>query len=282
MIKKYKPTSPGRRGMSVVDKTMLADKPAGKHLLSKKTKRAGRGRQTGTITVRHQGGGVKRRFRKIDMKMNKYDVPAKVVSLEYDPNRSAFIALLSYRDGEKRYVIATDGMNVGDIVVSSRDNVDIKSGNRTLLKNIPQGTVISNLEIKPGKGAQMVRSAGSSAQILAKEEKYVNVLLASGEIRKFLSIASATIGQVSNSDHKNVVIGKAGKSRMLNRRPTVRGSVMNPVDHPHGGGEGRQKIGIRGGPKTPWGKRALGLKTRKKKKQSDKYIIRRRKKKSRS
>lgn len=277
MIKKYRPTSPGRRGMSVVDKSMLAKKPGAKRLLSKKTKRAGRGRQDGTITVRHQGGGVKRRFRQIDMKMDKYEIPAKVAALEYDPNRSAFIALLNYKDGEKRYIIAAEGMKAGDIIVSSKNAVEIKPGNRTLLKHIPQGSIISNLEVKVGKGSQMARSAGSSAQILAKEEKYVNVLLASGEVRKFLSVVSATIGQVSNSDHKNIVVGKAGKSRMLNKRPAVRGSVMNPVDHPHGGGEGKQKIGIRGGPKTPWGKRALGKKTRKKKKMSNKYIVKRRK-----
>jgi len=279
MIKKYKPTSPGRRGMSVVDKTSLAKKPAGKKLFKKFSKRAGRSRQTGTITVRHQGGGAKRRFRDIDFKMNKYGIPAKVASLEYDPNRSAFIALLHYRDGEKRYILAVNKMEVGDIVISDIKEVEAKIGNRTLLKHIPQSTVISSIELKPEKGAQLARSAGSSAQILAKEGKYVNVLLASGEIRKIIETASATIGQVSNLDHKNVVIGKAGKARHLNKRPVVRGSVMNPVDHPHGGGEGKQKIGLRGGPKTPWGKRALGLKTRKKNKQSNKFIIRGRKKK---
>lgn len=278
MIKKYKPTSPGRRGMSVIDKTGLAKKPAGKNLLSKKVKRAGRSSQTGKITVRHQGGGVKRRFRAIDFKMNKYDIPAKVASIEYDPNRSAFIALLNYADGEKRYILAVEGMRIGESVVSSLGNVEIKPGNRTLLKNIPQGTFICNVEMKPLKGAQVLRSAGASGQILAKEGKYANVLLASGEVRKFFSEVSATIGQISNVDHKNVVVGKAGKSRFMNKRPAVRGSVMNPVDHPHGGGEGKQKIGLRGGPKTPWGKRALGPKTRKKHKQSDKYIIRRRKK----
>lgn len=277
MIKKYRPTSPGRRQMSVVDKTSLAKKPAGKALFAKFSKRAGRGRQVAKITVRHQGGGVKRRFRIIDFKMNKFGVPAKVASLEYDPNRSAFIALLNYTDGEKRYVLAVDGIKVGDTIVSNTENVEIKLGSRTILKNIPLGTVISNIELKPGKGGQMARSAGTSAQILAKEGKYVNVLLASGEVRKILDLAAATIGQVSNLDHKNIVVGKAGKSRYLNIRPAVRGSVMNPNDHPHGGGEGKQKIGIVGGPKTPWGKRAMGLKTRKKKEMSNKYIVKRRK-----
>lgn len=277
MIKKYRPTSPGRRQMSVVDKTSLAKKPAGKALFAKFSNRAGRGRQNAKITVRHQGGGVKRRFRLIDFKMNKFGVPAKVASLEYDPNRTAFIALLNYFDGEKRYALAVDGMKTGDTIISNLENVEIKPGNRTAIKNIPLGTVISNIELKPGKGGQLARSAGSSAQILAKEGKYANVLLASGEIRKILESNFATIGQVSNLDHKNAVIGKAGKSRYLNIRPAVRGSVMNPVDHPHGGGEGRQKIGIIGGPKTPWGKRAMGKKTRKKKKLSNKYIVKRRK-----
>lgn len=280
MIKKYKPTSPGRRGMSVVDKTSLAKKPEGKSLIKGKSKRAGRGRQSGKITTRHQGGGVKRNYRAIDFKMNKYDIPAKVASLEYDPNRSSFIALLNYADGEKRYVLAVEGMKVGDTVISSLGEIEAKNGNRGSLKNIPQGAVISNIELKIGKGGQIVRSAGSSGQILAKEGKYVNVQLASGEVRKILQDCSATIGQVSNVDYKNVVIGKAGKARYLNKRPEVRGSVMNPVDHPHGGGEGKQKIGLRGGPKTPWGKRALGLKTRKKKKQSNKYIIKGRKRRN--
>ncbi|MFH1175543.1 MAG: 50S ribosomal protein L2 [bacterium] len=281
MIKKYNPTSPARRQMSVVDKSDLASKPQAKSLLIKNKRRAGRSLQTGKITVRHQGGGLKRRLRVIDFKMNKLGIPAKVASLEYDPNRSSFIALLNYKDGEKRYVIAVDGMKVGDIVVSDNKAVEVKIGNRTLLKHIPQGSVISNIELRPGKGGQIVRSAGSSAQILAKEGKYVNVQLASGEVRKIIETASATIGQVSNTDHKNVVIGKAGKSRYMNVRPTVRGSVMNPVDHPHGGGEGKQKIGLRGGPKTPWGKKAYGKKTRRKKKLSSKFILSPRKKKSR-
>jgi len=280
MIKKYKPTSPGRRGMSVVDKTSLAQKPVGKALIKGKSKRAGRGRQSGKITTRHQGGGVKKNYRKIDFKMKKYDIPAKISSLEYDPNRSSFIALLNYADGEKRYVLAVEGMKIGDTVISSLGEIEVKNGNRGLLKNIPQGAIISNIELKIGKGGQIVRSAGSSSQILAKEGKYANVQLASGEVRKILQDCSATIGQVSNVDFKNVVIGKAGKARHLNRRPEVRGSVMNPIDHPHGGGEGKQKIGLRGGPKTPWGKRAMGKKTRKNKKQSNKYIIKGRKRRN--
>ena len=236
--------------------------------------KAGRNVQ-GRITVRHRGGGAKRKYRIIDFKRNKDDIPAKVAAIEYDPNRSANIALLHYADGEKRYIICPNGLKVGDTVVSG-PNSDIKVGNALPLKNIPMGTVIHNIELQPGKGGQLVRSAGNSAQLMAKEGKYAQVRLPSGEVRQVRAECRATIGQVGNVDHENITIGKAGRKRHMGIRPTVRGSVMNPVDHPHGGGEGRAPIG-RPSPVTPWGKPTLGYKTRKKNKESDKYIIKRRK-----
>ncbi|KRW91245.1 50S ribosomal protein L2 [Alicyclobacillus tengchongensis] len=272
-IKKYRPTSPGRRFMSVSTfEEITTDKPE-KSLLVPLKNRAGRNNQ-GKITVRHQGGGHKRQYRLIDFKRNKDGVPAKVATIEYDPNRSARIALLHYRDGEKRYIIAPHGLKVGDIIVSG-ENADIRVGNALPLSSIPVGTVIHNIELKPGKGGQLARAAGASAQLMAKEGNYAQVRLASGEVRKVRVECRATIGQVGNLDHENINIGKAGRSRWLNRRPTVRGSVMNPVDHPHGGGEGRAPIG-RKSPMSPWGKPTLGKKTRKKNHRTDKYIVRRR------
>ncbi|TDY42804.1 LSU ribosomal protein L2P [Alicyclobacillus sacchari] len=272
-IKKYRPTSPGRRFMSVSTfEEITTDKPE-KSLLVPLKKRAGRNNQ-GKITVRHQGGGHKRQYRLIDFKRNKDGVPAKVATIEYDPNRSARIALLHYRDGEKRYIIAPHGLKVGDVIVSG-ENADIRVGNALPLSSIPVGTVIHNIELKPGKGGQLARAAGASAQLMAKEGDYAQVRLASGEVRRVRVECRATVGQVGNLDHENINIGKAGRSRWLNRRPTVRGSVMNPVDHPHGGGEGRAPIG-RKSPMSPWGKPTLGKKTRKKNHPTDKYIVRRR------
>ena len=235
--------------------------------------KAGRN-NSGKITVRHQGGGARRKYRIIDFKRNKDGVPAKVASIEYDPNRSANIALLHYADGEKRYIIAPLGLTVGETIVSG-DGADIKVGNALALRNIPVGTMIHCIELKPGKGAQLVRSAGNAAQLMAKEGKYAQVRLPSGEVRLIPISAKATIGQVGNIDHANIQLGKAGRKRHMGIRPTVRGSVMNPCDHPHGGGEGKSPIG-RPGPVTPWGKPALGYKTRKKKNPSNKYIVRRR------
>ena len=274
-IKKYKPTTNGRRGMSTLANDELTNNKPTKGLLVKKTKTGGRNNQ-GRMTVRHIGGGAKRKYRLIDFKRNKFDVPARVTSIEYDPNRSANIALLTYKDGEKRYIIAPASLKVGTIVESG-ESVDIKVGNAMKLKNIPVGTVIHNIELKPGKGAELARSAGASAQILGREDKYVMVRLQSGETRLVLGECMATIGVVGNEDYELVNIGKAGRKRHMGIRPTNRGSVMNPNDHPHGGGEGRTPIG-RKGPVTPWGKPALGLKTRKNKKQSDKLIVTKRKK----
>ena len=272
-IKTYKPTTNGRRGMStLLNEEITTNKPE-KSLLAKKTIKAGRNNQ-GKITVRHQGGGEKRKYRIIDFKRNKFDIEGTVATIEYDPNRSANIALINYKDGEKRYIIAPRGLKVGDKVVAG-ENVDIKTGNALPLKNIPEGTMVHNIELKPGKGGELARSAGASAQILGKEDKYVLVRLSSGEVRKVLGTCLATIGEVGNEDYSLVKIGKAGRTRHMGVRPTVRGSVMNPNDHPHGGGEGRAPVG-RSGPMTPWGKPALGYKTRKKK-ASDKYIVRRRK-----
>ena len=273
-IKNYKPTTPGRRGMSVLSFDEITTNKPEKSLLAKKTKNAGRSK--GKITVRHQGGGEKRKYRIIDFKRNKKDIYGTVASIEYDPNRSANIALINYVDGEKRYIIAPKGLKVGMKVISG-DNVDIKVGNSLPLKNIPEGTLVHNIELQPGKGGELARSAGASAQILGKEDKYVLVRLTSGEVRKILGVCMATIGEVGNEDYSLVKIGKAGRKRHMGVRPTVRGSVMNPNDHPHGGGEGRAPIG-RSGPMTPWGKPALGYKTRKNKKESDKYIVTRRKK----
>jgi len=274
-IKNMKPTTNGQRGMSkLLNEEITTNKPE-KSLLAKKTIKAGRNNQ-GRITVRHQGGGEKRKYRIIDFKRNKFDIVGTVATIEYDPNRSANIALINYVDGEKRYIIAPKGLKVGMKVVSG-ENVDIKVGNALPLMNIPEGTMVHNIELKPGKGGEIARSAGASAQILGKEDKYVLIRLASGEVRKVLGTCMATIGEVGNEDYSLVKIGKAGRKRHMGIRPTVRGSVMNPNDHPHGGGEGRAPIG-RSGPMTPWGKPALGYKTRKKK-ASDKLIVRRRNKK---
>jgi len=272
-IKKFKPTSPGRRQMSTIDYSVLTVDEPYKSLTVPLKKSGGRNNQ-GQVTVRHRGGGQKRLYRLIDFKRDKDQVPAKVASLEYDPNRSAFIALLNYQDGEKRYILAPNEIKVGDIVVSGTD-VDIKPGNALPLENIPTGTLVHNIELKPGKGGQMARSAGSYAQLMAKEGKYAVLRLPSGEMRRVLLQCRATVGQVGNVEQENINIGKAGRSRWLGIRPTVRGVVMNPVDHPHGGGEGKSPVGRN--PVTPWGKPALGAKTRKKKKASDKLIIRRRK-----
>ena len=272
-IRKINPTTPGQRGMTVSEFDEITKKTPEKSLTTDLRSKAGRN-NSGRITVRHQGGGARRKYRIIDFKRNKDGVPAKVASIEYDPNRSANIALLHYADGEKRYIIAPLGLNVGETLVSG-EGADIKVGNAMELKNIPVGTLIHCLELKPGKGAQLVRSAGNAAQLMAKEGKYAQVRLPSGESRLVPLNAKATIGQVGNIDHANIQIGKAGRTRHMGIRPTVRGSVMNPCDHPHGGGEGKSPIG-RPGPVTPWGKPALGYKTRKKKNQSNKYIVRRR------
>ena len=273
-IKNMKPTTPGQRGMSKLHNDEITTNKPEKSLLVSKSKNAGRNNQ-GRITVRHQGGGEKRKYRLIDFKRNKFDIVGTVATIEYDPNRSANIALINYVDGEKRYIIAPKGLKVGMKIVSG-ERVDIKVGNALPLMNIPEGTLVHNIELQPGKGAELARSAGASAQILGKEGKYVLIRLASGEVRKVLGTCMATIGEVGNEDYSLVKIGKAGRKRHMGVRPTVRGSVMNPNDHPHGGGEGRAPIG-RSGPMTPWGKPALGYKTRKKK-ASDKLIIRRRKK----
>ena len=275
-IKKYRPTSPGRRFMSVSTFEEITTEKPEKSLLAPLPKRAGRNHQ-GKITVRHQGGGHKRQYRIIDFKRIKDEIPAKVATIEYDPNRSARIALLNYADGEKRYILAVNGMKVGDTVVSG-PTADIRPGNTLPLVNIPVGTVIHNVELKPGKGAQLVRAAGASAQLMAKEGEYAHVRLTSGEVRLVRLECRATIGQVGNLDHENINIGKAGRSRWLGHRPTVRGVVMNPVDHPHGGGEGRAPVG-RKSPMSPWGKPTLGKKTRKKNHPTNKYIVRRRKSK---
>ncbi|GBF12040.1 50S ribosomal protein L2 [Tepidibacillus infernus] len=274
-IKKYKPTSAGRRGMSVLTfEEITTDKPE-KSLLAPLNKNAGRNNQ-GKITVRHQGGGHKRKYRIIDFKRNKDNVIGRVATIEYDPNRSANIALINYADGEKRYILAPLGLKVGD-QIESGPNADIKIGNALPLENIPVGTVIHNIELKPGKGGQLARAAGAEAQLLGKDGDYVIIRLGSGEVRMIRKECRATVGQVGNLDHENVTIGKAGRSRWLGKRPTVRGVVMNPNDHPHGGGEGKAPIG-RKSPVSPWGKPTLGYKTRKKNKASDKYIVRRRKK----
>ena len=272
-IKRFKPTTPSRRNMAVTDYSVLSKVAPERSLLEPMNKTAGRN-NTGRITVRHHGGGNRTKYRVIDFKRNKLDVPAKVMTLEYDPNRTAFIALIQYEDGEKSYIIAPDGLKVGYIVMNG-PNADIKPGNALPLSAIPVGTVIHNIELYPGKGGQLVRSAGNFAQLIAKEGKYGLVRLPSGELRNVPLNCYATIGQVSNVDHDNVKIGKAGKKRHMGWRPTVRGSVMNPVDHPHGGGEGKSPVG-RPGPVTPWGKPALGYKTRNKHKASDKFIVRRR------
>ena len=274
-IRVYKPMTAGTRQRSVLTSEEITKTTPEKSLTVTKKKTNGRNNQ-GKITVRHRGGGVKRKYRLIDFKRRKDGVTALVSAIEYDPNRSANIALITYKDGEKAYIIAPKGLTVGT-VVESGENVDIKVGNALPIMNIPVGTVIHNIELKPGKGAALARSAGASAQILGREDKYVLIRLSSGETRKILGTCRATIGVVGNEDYSLVKIGKAGRTRHKGFRPTVRGSVMNPNDHPHGGGEGRAPIG-RSGPMTPWGKPALGYKTRKNKKASDKYLVSRRKK----
>ena len=274
-IKNYKPNTPGTRGMSTLINTEITKKTPTKSLLVKKSKTGGRNNQ-GKITVRHIGGGVRRKYRLIDFKRNKDGVIGNVASIEYDPNRSANIALINYMDGEKRYIIAPLNLKVGD-KIESGVNTDIKIGNALPLENIPVGTMVHNVELNPGAGAKLARSAGSGVQILGKEGKYVIIRLKSGETRKVLGTCRATIGEVGNTDYELVSLGKAGRKRHMGIRPTVRGSVMNPNDHPHGGGEGRAPVG-RAQPMTPWGKPALGLKTRKTKKASEKLIMTRRKK----
>ena len=272
-IKKYNPTSPGRRFMSVSAFEEITTNKPEKSLLAPIKKTGGRNVH-GRITVRHIGGGAKQKYRIIDFKRNKDGIPAKVATIEYDPNRTANIALLHYADGEKRYILAPYGMQVGDTILSG-ETADIKPGNALEIKNIPVGTMIHNIERKPGKGGQIARSAGNAAQLMAKEGAYAQVRLPSGEVRMIPMNAKATIGQVGNLDSENVNIGKAGRKRHMGVRPTVRGSVMNPCDHPHGGGEGKSPIG-RPGPVTPWGKPALGYKTRKKKNPTSKFIVKRR------
>ncbi len=271
-IRKINPITPGQRFMTVSSFEEITRKTPERSLVEDKKKNAGRN-VTGKITVRHQGGGARQKYRIIDFKRNKDNVPAKVFSVEYDPNRSANIALLHYLDGEKRYIIAPLGLKVGDMIVSG-ETADIKVGNALPIANIPVGTMIHCIELKPGKGAQLVRSAGNAAQLMAKEGAYAQVRLPSGEVRLIPMNAKATIGQVGNIDHANIQIGKAGRKRHMGVRPTVRGSVMNPCDHPHGGGEGKSPIG-KAGPVTPWGKPALGYKTRKHKNPTNKYIVRR-------
>ena len=272
-IKAYKPTSNGRRNMTALTKEEITTSTPEKSLLAKKKKKGGRNNM-GQITTRHHGGGHKRKYRVIDFKRNKDGVPGKVATIEYDPNRSANIALINYADGEKRYILAPKGLEVGTVIVSG-ETTDVKVGNCMEMGNMPEGTTIHIFEMHPGKGGQLARSAGVSAQILGSEEKYVIVRLQSGEVRKFLKKCRATVGAVGNEDHGLVNYGKAGRMRWKGVRPTVRGSVMNPNDHPHGGGEGKTSIG-RKAPLTPWGKKALGVKTRNSKKHSNRLIVRRR------
>ena len=272
-IKKYKPTTPGRRGMTGLTFEEITKSTPERSLIENLNKKGGRN-NTGRITTRHHGGGHKQQYRVIDFKRNKDGIKATVKAIEYDPNRNANIALLFYVDGEKRYILAPKGLEVGMEVISGQ-NTDIKVGNALEMKHIPEGTVVHNIELQPGKGGQLARAAGVSAQILAVEDKYVTVRLASGEMRKILSNCHATIGVVGNEDYSLINLGKAGRTRWMGVRPTVRGSVMNPVDHPHGGGEGRSPVG-RKSPMTPWGKKAMGVKTRKLKKKSNELIVRRR------
>ena len=272
-IKVYKPTINSRRNMSVVDYSGLSKVAPEKSLLAPLNKKAGRN-SYGRITVRHRGGGNRRKYRIIDFKRNKFDVEAIVKTIEYDPNRSAFIALIEYEDGEKSYILAPEGLKVGYKVVAG-ENVDIWPGNALPLTSIPVGTIVHNVELYPGRGAQLARSAGNMAQLMAREDGYALLRLPSNELRRVPETCMATVGQVSNPDHFNVKIGKAGRKRNMGWRPTVRGSVMNPNDHPHGGGEGKSPVG-RPGPVTPWGKPALGYKTRKKHHRTDKFIVKRR------
>jgi large subunit ribosomal protein L2 len=271
-LKAYRPTSPGRRGMTGSTFEEITKKKPEKSLLLPRKSNAGRNNM-GRITVRHRGSGVKRRLRIIDFRRDKIGVPGRVAAIEYDPNRSAYLALIFYADGEKRYILAPSGLGVDDIIKSGED-AELKPGNTLPLKSMPGGTMIHNIEMVRGKGGQLVRSAGAAAQLMAKEGDYVLVRLPSGEMRRFRSDCTATIGQVGNADHQNIKMGKAGRKRLMGWRPTVRGSAMTPRDHPHGGGEGRSPIGMPG-PKTPWGKPALGYKTRKPK-ASDRMIVKRR------
>ena len=273
-IKHFKPYTPSRRNMTVSNFEEITKKTPEKSLLAKKKEKAGRN-SYGRITVRHQGGGNRQKYRIIDFKRNKDDMYATVIGIEYDPNRSSNIALLEYEDGTKSYILAPQGLKDGDKVISGA-KVDIKPGNCMPIESIPVGTMIHNIELNPGQGGKMVRAAGQDAQLMAKEEKYSHVRLPSGEMRLVLTRCRATIGTIGNSDHENIKIGKAGRKRHMGIRPTVRGSVMNPVDHPHGGGEGKAPVG-HSGPMTPWGKPALGYKTRKKNKASNKFIVKRRK-----
>ncbi|OGN29162.1 MAG: 50S ribosomal protein L2 [Candidatus Yanofskybacteria bacterium RIFCSPLOWO2_01_FULL_49_25] len=276
MVKKYKPYTPSRRQMTGYDFSNLTKIDPLKSLTAGHQRSVGRNSQ-GRITTRHRGGGVKRLYREIDFKQEKKNIPAVVFAIEYDPNRSARIARLHYPDGEKRYVLAPEGLKVGATIIVA-DKTKLEPGNRMLLKNIPQGTMVYSLELQPGKGGQVVRSAGMGATVLAHEGSYVQVVMPSSEVRRFLGDVMASIGQLSNAEHSAIVLGKAGRSRHLGWRPAVRGTAMNPVDHPHGGGEGRQGIGLRRGPKTPWGKQAYGVKTRGPKKRSGQLIVKRRKK----
>ena len=277
-MKHYKPTTAGRRGMTGIDFSLLSKEKSEKSLLINIKRRVGRSKSSGRITVRHKGGRVKKLYRIIEFSQKKMDVPAKVIALEYDPNRTAFIALIEHLDADKerQYIIAPQDLKVGDEIIFSEKAL-LKTGNRMKLKNIPVGTMVYNVELEPGKGGKLVRSAGSSAQVLAMEENYVNLKMPSTEVRKFSNECFASLGSVSNPENRYYRVGKAGKSRLKGRRPHVRGSAMNPVDHPHGGGEGRQPIGLKH-PKTPWGKPALGVKTRNRKKWTNKFIIQRRKK----
>ncbi len=278
-IKKVKPTTPGRRGMSFDDFSDITKKEPEKSLIVIKKRRSGRNSQ-GKITIRHRGGGAKRYIRIIDFKRDKFDVPARVTSIEYDPNRGARIALLQFRDGEKRYIISPIGLEVDFEIISSKEQVEIKTGNAMPIKYIPAGVAVYNIELEPGMGAKLARGAGNSASVMGTEDKYTQIKMPSGEIRLIKKDCLCTVGQVSNPDKRHIKIGKAGRKRHLGIRPTVRGTAMNPKDHPHGGGEGNQSIGLKH-PKTPWGKPALGVKTRKKNRPSDKLIIQRRKKKKR-
>ena len=273
-VKRFKPYTPSRRNMTVLDFSEITKKTPEKSLITTKKEKAGRNAQ-GKITVRHQGGGNRQKYRIIDFKRNKVDMPATVIGIEYDPNRSANIALIQYEDGEKAYILAPVGLTDGATVVSG-DKADIKPGNCMKIENIPVGTMIHNIELNPGQGGKLVRAAGQEAQLMAKEGKYAHVRLPSGEMRLVMSVCRATIGTIGNTDHENINLGKAGRTRHKGIRPTVRGSVMNPVDHPHGGGEGRAPVG-HSGPMTPWGKPALGYKTRKKNHRTDKFIVKRRK-----
>ena len=273
-MKHFKAYTPSRRNMTVLDYSEITKKTPEKSLITTKKEKAGRNAQ-GKITVRHQGGGNRQKYRIIDFKRNKENMPATVIGIEYDPNRSANIALIQYEDGEKAYILAPVGLTDGAVVVSG-DKADIKPGNCMKIENIPVGTMIHNIELNPGQGGKLVRAAGQEAQLMAKEGKYAHVRLPSGEMRLVMAVCKATIGTVGNQEHENVKLGKAGRKRHMGWSPTVRGSVMNPVDHPHGGGEGRAPVG-HAGPMTPWGKPALGYKTRKKNNRTDKFIVKRRK-----